>query len=228
VGRRRSGGTGVARTLPGVSATPDERDAVRALLGREPTAEFSVVVRRRDGAPVVIRNAPFTADGTPMPTRYWLVDPEWNRTVGRLEADGGVRAAEAVVDPVALAAAHAACAADRDAAIPGDHTGPRPSAGVGGTRTGVKCLHAHAAWWLVSGVDPVGDWIADRLDPALLADLADPAGVGAPRPGPAPTADRADLAGVSGPRPDLAPTAERADRAGAVTAPPVGTAGVGA
>ena len=41
-------------------ATIDDRVAVRALLGREPLAEFEVVVRDARGAPVVIRNAPFT------------------------------------------------------------------------------------------------------------------------------------------------------------------------
>ena len=34
-----------------------------------------------------------------MPTRYWLVDPELREAVSRLEADGGVRRAEAEVDP---------------------------------------------------------------------------------------------------------------------------------
>jgi len=69
-------------------ATLDDRVAVRALLGRDPAAEFEVVVRAGDGTPVVIRNLPFTNDGTPMPTRYWLVGPEWNRAVSRLEAAG--------------------------------------------------------------------------------------------------------------------------------------------
>jgi hypothetical protein len=152
-------------------ATLEDRDAVRALLGREPTAEFEVVVRRADGAPVVIRNAPFTHDGTPMPTRFWLVDPEWNRAVGRLEAAGGVDEAEAEVDPAVLAAAHAAYAAERDAVIEPGREGPRPSGGVGGTRTGVKCLHAHVAWRLAGGDDPVGDWALARLDPVLLGGL---------------------------------------------------------
>ena len=82
---------------------------------------------------------------------------------GRLEAAGGVRAAAAAVDPDALAAAHAAYAAERDAAIPSDHTGHRPYGGVGGTRIGVKCLHAHYAWHLAGGSDPVGRWVAERL-----------------------------------------------------------------
>jgi hypothetical protein len=146
-----------------VPATLDDRVAVRALLGRDPAAEFEVVVRAPDGTPVVIRNAPFTVDGTPMPTRYWLVGPEWNRAVSRLEAAGGVREAEAVVDGDAIARAHLAYAAARDAEIPADHVGPRPSGGVGGTRVGVKCLHAHVAWYLAGGPDPVGAWTVARL-----------------------------------------------------------------
>ncbi len=137
--------------------------AVGELLGRAPGAPFDVVVRSPDGAPVVIRNAPFTHDGTPMPTRYWLVDPVLQRAVGTLEAAGGVRAAGAAVDPTELEAAHAAYAAERDAAIPAGHRGPRPYGGVGGTRRGVKCLHAHYAWWLAGGDDPVGAWVAEQV-----------------------------------------------------------------
>jgi hypothetical protein len=51
----------------------DDREAVAALLGRAPQGQFVVVVRSASGEPVVIRNAPLLDDGTPMPTRYWLV-----------------------------------------------------------------------------------------------------------------------------------------------------------
>jgi hypothetical protein len=54
----------------------DDVATLTRLLGREPRADFEVVVRNSDGEPAVIRNAPFTHDGAPMPTRYWLVDPE--------------------------------------------------------------------------------------------------------------------------------------------------------
>ena len=134
-----------------------------ALLGRPPRAAFSVVVRDASDAPMVIRNAPFLDDGTPLPTTYWLVDPDLSRAIARLEAEGGVRSAQERVDPVALAAAHARYAAERDAAIAPDHQGPRPFGGVGGTRIGVKCLHAHYAYRLAGGDDPVGDWVADTL-----------------------------------------------------------------
>jgi hypothetical protein len=142
---------------------PDDVALLTERLGRPPEGDFEVVVRGTDGAPVVIRNSPFLRDGTPMPTRYWLVDPAVRAAVSRLEAAGGVRAAEAAVDPDELAAAHAAYAAERDAAIGPDHTGPRPSGGVGGTRRGVKCLHAHYAFLLAGGDDPVGRWVRDQL-----------------------------------------------------------------
>lgn len=144
---------------------------VASLLGRPPRGRFDVVVRRPDGEPVVIRNEPFLADGTPMPTWYWLVDQQLRRAVDRLESSGGVRAAEAAVDAAAVADAHHRYAAQRDGAIPAGWAGPRPSGGVGGTRRGVKCLHAHYAWYLAGGDDPVGRWVADRLG-AVMASCA--------------------------------------------------------
>jgi uncharacterized protein len=146
-----------------MSATAADVAALTSLLGREPRADFDVVVRDDDGVPVVIRNAPLFDDGTPMPTRYWLVDRGLSVAIAGLEAEGGVRAAEETVDPVALERAHAVYARERDAALPSEYDGPKPSGGVGGTRRGVKCLHAHYAYFLVGGDDPVGRWVHDRL-----------------------------------------------------------------
>jgi hypothetical protein len=147
-----------------VPATAADVAALTELLGREPQADFDVVVRGDDGGPVVIRNAPLLRDGTPMPTRYWLVDPEITLAVSRLEAAGGVRRAEQVVERAELTAAHVAYAAERDAALVPGHEGPQPHGGVGGTAEGVKCLHAHYAHFLAGGEDPVGRWVQDRLD----------------------------------------------------------------
>jgi uncharacterized protein len=122
-----------------------------------------VVVRDAAGGPVVIRNAPLLDDGTPMPTRYWLVGARESLAVSHLEAAGGVRAAEADLDPDDVADAHRRYAAEREAAIPATWTGARPSGGVAGTRKGVKCLHAHYAWYLAGGDDPVGRWVAEHL-----------------------------------------------------------------
>jgi uncharacterized protein len=146
-----------------VPATADDVAELTALLGRPPQADFEVVVRTPTGRVAVIRNAPLLDDGTPMPTRYWLVDPDLVLAVSRIEAEGGVRAAEAAVDPDALSTAHAAYAEERDAAMPTDHDGPRPHGGVGGTGAGVKCLHAHYAYFLAGGDDPVGRWVDEKL-----------------------------------------------------------------
>ena len=149
-------------------ATSIDVEQVTELLGRRPQGDFTVVVRRPDGMPRVVRNAPLLHNGTPMPTRYWLVDPDDIIEVSRLEAAGGVDTAEREVDKAALDAAHAAYAAERDAQIAPTHTGPRPYGGVAGTRRGVKCLHAHYANWLVGNVDPVGQWVADRLAASVM------------------------------------------------------------
>ena len=149
--------------MTGGGASPDDIARVTELLGRAPAGAFVVVVRATDGSPAVLENDPFLDDGTPMPTRYWLCDPDLREAVSRLESTGGVRAAEAEIAPERIAAAHAAYAAERDALIDPDHRGPRPSGGVGGTREGVKCLHAHLAWWLTGADDPVGEWTARRI-----------------------------------------------------------------
>ena len=136
---------------------------VAELLGRQPEGDFEVAVRDENDQPLVLRNAPLMHNGRPMPTLYWLAGKKALREVSRLEASGGVRAAEAEVDAAELAAAHARYAAERDARLPRDYQGPRPSGGVAGTRQGVKCLHAHYAYHLAGGDDPVGRWVAARL-----------------------------------------------------------------
>jgi len=193
----------------------DDLAAVTRLLGRPPAGSYSVVVCRCDGTPAVIENAPWLADGTPMPTRFWLIDPELRVAVSRLESSGGVRRAASMVSEDAVAEAHARYAAERQvvarsigaggrtadqvpsggaeiaagiaaargASVSGggvsgggvsgggvsgggaDVSWPRPwpSGGVGGTRRGVKCLHAHMAWLLAGGDDPVGRWVAAEL-----------------------------------------------------------------
>ncbi len=104
-----------------------DRAIVTSQIGRELLGACAVVVRDGTGRPVVIRNEPFLYDGTPMPTRYWLVGEDkrapallcWNPV-------GGVRVAAETVDTLALDAAHLAYATERDAAIDPEHVGPRP------------------------------------------------------------------------------------------------------
>lgn len=135
---------------------------VEATIGRPMVGRFAVVVRRITGEPVVIENEPHMRDGTPMPTLLWLLDPEIHEAVSRLEGDGGVHRFEEVVDPAALQAAHDAYAKRRQRATL-QHDGPQPTGGVGGTRVGIKCLHAHLANYLAGFADPVGEVVAASI-----------------------------------------------------------------
>jgi len=149
--------------------------AVREQLGREPTTPFTVVARCSAGHPLVIRNAPVDATGAPFPTTYWLTCPAAVRAVARVEADGWIarlnerdRTDAAFAD--ALEAAHRSYANDRAGDLEhardrGDLEHARDWGGVGGTRRGVKCLHAHYAFHLAGGDDPVGAWVAERIEP---------------------------------------------------------------
>ena len=97
----------------GLTLNQGDDEQVEALLGRAPRGSYEVVVRADDGTPRVLRNAPILDDGTPMPTRYWLVGPDDVMRVSRLESAGGVRRAEAAVDPNDLADAHLRYADER-------------------------------------------------------------------------------------------------------------------
>jgi hypothetical protein len=136
---------------------------VTELLGRKPQGDFEVILRDASGSPIVVKNEPLLFDGTPMPTRYWLVGSKEHTAVSRLESAGFIDLAESEVDAEELRLTHERYAAERDSAIPKDHTGPRPHGGVAGTRVGVKCLHAHYANWLVDKTDVVGQWVDRRL-----------------------------------------------------------------
>jgi hypothetical protein len=144
-------------------ASLDDQLLVESLVGRPLHGRFAVVVRGSDGRPIVIENEPHLRDGTPMPTLFWLVDPELHDAVSRLEGDGGVHRFEELVDPIELRRAHEEYASRRDAATVQKHL-VHATGGVGGTRIGVKCLHAHLANYLAGGLDPVGELVARTLD----------------------------------------------------------------
>jgi hypothetical protein len=136
---------------------------VESLLGRKPQGDYEIAVRRPDGTPRVIKNAPFLSDGTPMPTTYWLIDQDDKLLISRLESTGAIDEAEREIGLVKLREVHLAYEKQRNKSIDTNYEGPRPSGGVGGTRKGIKCLHAHYAWFLAGGNDPVGIWIENQL-----------------------------------------------------------------
>lgn len=144
----------------------DERRVAAAMIGRPLRGASAAAVRCAWGLPAVLRVSPRLDDGTPFPTLFWLSCPLANRAVGRLEASGVMRELTDAVrdDPTlgtAYAAAHERYVTARDAlgpAVPGD-----PSAG--GMPTRVKCLHALYAHHLATRDNPVGAWVAERVEP---------------------------------------------------------------
>ncbi|MGH2738925.1 MAG: DUF501 domain-containing protein [Actinomycetota bacterium] len=148
--------------------TARESDVIEVArqLGRDPTTDFTVVARCPGEHPLVIKNHPLDGNGKPFPTLYWLTCPAAVTAVSRIESVGAIKelAGRARNEPEfgrALDAAHRAYASERGGLL----AESEEWGGVGGTRQGVKCLHAHYAYQLAGGEDPVGAWAAGRVEP---------------------------------------------------------------
>ena len=92
-----------------------------------------------------------------MPTSFWVTCPSLAAAISRIEAAGGVRAAQEEVGAEAIDETHA------------EHLrlyGSRV-AGVGGSGGYVKCLHAFTALHLAGALpNPVAEWALARLEKA--------------------------------------------------------------
>ena len=102
-----------------------------------------VAVRCPYGLPAVTEQAPYTADGEPFPTTYWLTCPQLVAAVSRLEAAGGVErwSARPPSDPELGASLARADAEQRR-----DPARARRSASAARAHPrALKCLHAHVA-----------------------------------------------------------------------------------
>jgi hypothetical protein len=141
----------------------DDRAIVARQLGREPRAFRRVAVRCPFGRPAVTEQAPFTTDGRPFPTTFWLTCPAAVAKVSRLEASGGVeRWSEAARDDPTLAESLARANADQRALR------PELEVGIGGAHVdagSLKCLHAHVAFALARPGYELGERILAELEP---------------------------------------------------------------
>lgn len=149
--------------------SPTDDDVAAAQLGRPLRSAVTVAARCHLGLPVAIEVPPILDDGTPFPTTWYLTCPLATKRIGRLEAAGGVRQLErfAEADPAfgaGLGEAHARYAAEREAKVPADAV-HRPTGGVGGTRVGIKCLHAHYADHVSGNPNVVGQVTAPFVEP---------------------------------------------------------------
>jgi uncharacterized protein len=155
--------------------TEGDREVVARQLGREPRAFRRVVVRCPFGRPAVTEQQPYTPDGEPFPTTYYVTCRHLVAAVSRLEADGGVErwSARVAAEP-ALADSRAGADAEQRrvrhelaAGETGRDGGASLDLGVGGAgRTGsLKCLHAHAAFALARPGYELGERILGDVHP---------------------------------------------------------------
>lgn len=156
--------------------TDDDRALVEQQLGRPPRAFLRVVVRCPWGRPAVTEQAPYDVAGEPFPTTYYLTCPQFVAAIARLEAAGGVGRWTAAVerDPELAAGLERASAEQREVRrrLAGGRVGADGGAslelGIGGAGrgSGLKCLHAHAAYALARPGYELGE--------RILAELGEP------------------------------------------------------
>ncbi len=141
----------------------DDREAVARQLGREPVP-FRVAARCPAGLPSVIENE----RRRDMPTTFWITCPSLQAHISRIEAAGGVRAAQQEVGAEEVDATHAAHLARYGVRVAG------VGGGTGGEPVGrVKCLHAFTALHLAGALpNPVAEWTLARLDETAYPDPA--------------------------------------------------------
>src|SRR5688572_20471045 len=146
----------------------DEVDAARAsaMIGRPLRGRSATAVRCGWGLPAVMRVDPQLADGTPFPTMFWLSCPLANKAVGRLEASGVMTdLTQRLRDDTELAEEYAA-ASERYVAARNELGDPVPrDDSAGGMPVRVKCLHTLYAHHLATRDNPIGEWVAERVEP---------------------------------------------------------------
>jgi hypothetical protein len=141
----------------------DDRALVERQLGRPPRAFRRVAIRCPYGRPAVTEQQPYDEDGRPFPTGFWLTCPHLVTAISRIEAAGGVeRWTGAAAEDTALAASLERAHAEQRALR------PELDLGVAGTRSGasgLKCLHAHAAFALARPGYELGERILAEVEP---------------------------------------------------------------
>ncbi|MFT5223081.1 MAG: hypothetical protein ACI867_001391, partial [Glaciecola sp.] len=146
----------------------DEAALVDEQLGRPSRGRSAVVHTCGHGLPTVVRVDPRLDNGTPFPTTFWSTCPLLNSAIGTLEAEQFMVATnERVTEDPAFASAYddaqQRLVAFRDelgaaGQLPGNPT-------AGGKPGHVKCVHTHAAQFLATGDNVVGQLTVEATRP---------------------------------------------------------------
>jgi uncharacterized protein len=153
----------------------DDRAVVERQIGRPPRAFRRVALRCPFGLPAVTEQSPYSADGEPFPTTYYLTCRHLVVALARVEAAGGVERWSAAVrgQPGLSASLEQAQVEQRTvrcdlaAGETGRDGGASLGLGIGGSSRGgsLKCLHAHAAFALARPGYALGEQILAEVAP---------------------------------------------------------------
>ena len=154
-------------------SSPADDEIIHNQLGRRPQGDTFVAARCPHGRPAVLLTVPFQGSGRPTPPPLWLSCPSAARAAARLESTGLIRLLQCRLEEEQECRARFeeeereigliyAGLAEYGGTVPAERFLGR---GVAGGRQGaVKCLHAHLAHRLASGVGQVGRWVLDEID----------------------------------------------------------------
>ena len=144
----------------------DDTERAAQMIGRPVRGKSAAAVRCGWGLPAVLRVDPALEDGTPFPTTFWLACPLANKHVSTLEASGVMlELTEQLAQDDELAAEYAA-AHERYVTLR-NQLGPAVPSGdsAGGMPERVKCLHSLYGHHLATRDNPIGEWVAEHIEP---------------------------------------------------------------
>jgi hypothetical protein len=114
----------------------------------------------------VTHQAPIDDQGRPFPTAFYLTCPHLVKQIDRLEAAGGVRRYEELLEADEELRAATDRSNERHRAIDGRDANIAASSDP----AHLKCLHAHAAFALAEGNHPLGDRVLVEAAPRWCDD----------------------------------------------------------
>lgn len=145
-------------------------------LGRAPRGVEAIVKRCKKGFPQVVLNSPLHLSHIPFPTTYWLTCPLLSKTIARLEEQGQIKHFQKQITEdkkfrQELFKSQQAYCDSRKSMLPSSsRLASRAKeileeTGVGGISdfSKIKCLHAHFAHYLATGLNPVGKKVAESI-----------------------------------------------------------------
>jgi hypothetical protein len=169
---------GMTDAHPPTSDADVDRRIVAGQIGRLPRAMAGVAARCPFGMPAATHQAPRDDSGRPFPTAFYLTCPHLVKQVDRLEAAGGVRRYEQLLEDDEALRESTLRAHERHAAV--DGRGANIAASSNPLHP--KCLHAHAAFQLAVGDHPLGARVLAEAAPRWCDDARCTALADAPLP----------------------------------------------